>query len=93
MEQRTYVLDLIKEPNYKIRLNYDDSKYNNPDYLKENGFLWSDIIDFDTVKFEGTENVGVNINMEFNNPQFKNEFKKNNPYNPKTYSLIGMLPV
>lgn len=81
LEQRTYVLDLIKEPNYKIRLNYDDSKYNNPDYLKENGFLWSDIIDFDTVKFEGTENVGVNINMEFNNPQFKTDFKKNNPYN------------
>lgn len=86
LESRTYVLDLTKQPNYKIRLNYDDSKYNHPDYLKKNDLLWSDIIDFDTVKFEGSENVGININMEFKNPQIKTDFKKNNPYNsPEQY--------
>lgn len=81
LESRTYVLDLIKEPKYKLRLNYDDSKYNNPRYLKENGLLWSDIIDFDTVKFEGNNNAGVNINMEFNNAQYKLNFKNKNPHN------------
>ena len=79
--KRKFVIDFNDKPNYKLHLNYDDSKYNNPQYLKENGLLWSDIIDFETVKFEGNNNAGININMKLKDPRIKSDFKNKYPHN------------
>lgn len=89
--ERKFIIDFNDKPNYKLRLNYDDLKYNNPQYLKEKYLLWSDIIDFDTVKFEGNNNAGININMEFKDPRIKLDYKNKFPYNNENHYITKTL--